>query len=64
MLTECAIIVLASLAPEAGYQTCFCYSASENPYVRKTRAPETVSNGCYCLKAMKIPYIVCILDVV
>lgn len=64
VLTECAIIVLASLAPGAGYQTCFCYSSSENPYVRKTWAPETVSSGCYCLKAMKTAYIVCILDVV
>lgn len=64
MLTECAIIVLASLAAGAGYQVCFFYSASENPYVRKTSSLETVPSGCHCFRMPRPPYFVYILDVV
>lgn len=63
MLTECAIIVLASLAAGAGYQVYFFYSTSKNPYMRKTSSLKTVPGGCHCLRMPKTPYFVYILDV-
>lgn len=55
MLTECAVIVLASPAAGAGDPGWFFYSTSENPYVRKTSSLETVPSACYCLRMPKTP---------
>lgn len=64
MLTECAVIVLASLAAGAGYQVCFFDSTSENPYTKETSSLKTVPSDCYCLRMLKTPSFIYHIDVV